>query len=385
MSPPRLPALALGLCLTLPGLAARAQPPPQDAGTPTPPAAQPAAAGQVRVRAWPEPAYLETGRLGQSLDVDFLLENATGEAVELAELEVTAFGPDGALVYQHRVGGNGGSVETVAGRALAAGATAVLFNPLHTFPAELRLARLRFDFTWDAGKARGKHRASVEVRPQVYATRTRLQLPLAGRTLVHDAHDYYGHHRRLDWQGPVAKLLKLDGHGNFMRNAYDFVVTDAQGALYRGDGSRNEDWYAWDQPVLAPGDGTVVRARGDQPDGRKGHPPELTKELLLADPSLLWGNQVVIDHGNGEFSVLAHLRQGSVPVKPGQRVRRGQEVGRVGFSGDAFLVHLHYQLQQEAGYSEGLPTQWRDFKRVTGAGARRVAVGGIDSGDVVER
>ena len=57
------------------------------------------------------------------------------------------------------------------------------------------------------------------------------------------------------------------------------------------------------------------------------------------------GNCVIIDHGNSEYSVVAHMQQGSVTVKVGERVAAGQVIGKLGNSGDSFGPHLHYQLQ----------------------------------------
>ncbi|GJG87313.1 hypothetical protein tb265_24940 [Gemmatimonadetes bacterium T265] len=57
------------------------------------------------------------------------------------------------------------------------------------------------------------------------------------------------------------------------------------------------------------------------------------------------GNCVIIDHGNAEYSVLAHMQNGSVQVKAGDRVAAGQVIGRLGNSGDPCGPHVHYQLQ----------------------------------------
>jgi len=92
----------------------------------------------------------------------------------------------------------------------------------------------------------------------------------------------------------------------------------------------------------------------------------------------------VIDHGNGEFSLLAHMRQGTVTVRKGDRVRQGQQVGRVGFSGSVYTIHNHYQLQRGPEYdAEGIPSI---FGRVTRVGNPDPQGGRvrIDSGDVVE-
>ena len=88
--------------------------------------------------------------------------------------------------------------------------------------------------------------------------------------------------------------------------------------------------------------------------------------------------------GNGEFSVLAHMKQGSVTVKAGDRVKRGQKIGELGASGDSMFPHLHYQLQRDAKTGEGLPSYFRDFRRLTGKSWVRVKRGHVDTGDVVE-
>jgi murein DD-endopeptidase MepM/ murein hydrolase activator NlpD len=104
----------------------------------------------------------------------------------------------------------------------------------------------------------------------------------------------------------------------------------------------------------------------------------------MANLKLFLGNHVVIDHGNGEYSLFAHLKQGSVRVKPGQRVAAGDRLGAMGMSGDAFLVHLHYQLQSGPGFEEGLPAYFRGVRAKTGDGWSPVYTGPVDSGDVVE-
>ncbi|HEY0037040.1 MAG TPA: M23 family metallopeptidase, partial [Longimicrobium sp.] len=75
------------------------------------------------------------------------------------------------------------------------------------------------------------------------------------------------------------------------------------------------------------------------------------------------GNHLIVDHGTGEYSVLAHLRSGSVAVRTGDRVTRGQRLGECGNSGNSSEPHLHYQLQDgpEMGSSAGLPAQFTDY------------------------
>jgi murein DD-endopeptidase MepM/ murein hydrolase activator NlpD len=72
----------------------------------------------------------------------------------------------------------------------------------------------------------------------------------------------------------------------------------------------------------------------------------------------------VIDHGNGEFSMIAHLQKGSVRVKPGDTVRQGQVVGLMGNSGDTSGPHVHYQLQSGPDWerSDALPSNFTNVQ-----------------------
>ena len=81
--------------------------------------------------------------------------------------------------------------------------------------------------------------------------------------------------------------------------------------------------------MLAPADGTVVRANGDARDWpayRKGSDP---------------GNYVIIEHAPGEYTEFRHLAADSVTLAAGARVRRGDVIGRCGNSGNAGMPHLH--------------------------------------------
>ncbi|HYD78248.1 MAG TPA: M23 family metallopeptidase [Paucimonas sp.] len=340
------------------------------------------AADPVSVTVAPDKPLIEQGKHQQLLNCDFRIKNTTGEKIELSEIEVSVLGAGDKLIAQYRVGANGASVLVVPNRFIEPGETITVFNPLYAFPEDLELSTLRFDFRFDVGDAGSKYRARAIVHPQAFTPRARLVLPVQGPVLVHDGHDFYGHHRRVDMLDPMAQALKWKQ--NFMRYSYDFVVTDEQGRMYRNDGSKNEDWFGWGKPVLAPASGKIVRAVGNLPDNVKGKRPPFSREQFIADPALMWGNHVVIDHGNGEFSLLAHLKQGSVTAKPGDAVKGGQQVGEMGFSGDAFLVHLHYDLKTGPGFeAEGLPSPFHDFERLTGRNWRAVARGQVDSGDIV--
>jgi murein DD-endopeptidase MepM/ murein hydrolase activator NlpD len=111
----------------------------------------------------------------------------------------------------------------------------------------------------------------------------------------------------------------------------------------------------------------------------------LSIEAIFADPTTLMGNHVILDHGHGEYSALCHFQRGSIAVRPGDLVRQGQELGRIGYSGSVFTVHLHYELRRGPTFDvDGLPSRFRGVERWLGD--RRVPVkdGFIETGDILE-
>jgi hypothetical protein len=141
------------------------------------------------------------------------------------------------------------------------------------------------------------------------------------------------------------------------RYAYDLLITDEEGRSRPEEaGPTTEEYYCYDEPVLAPADGVVVDTfdavlESDRAGG-------LSHPLKRSIP----GGHVVIRHADSEYSFLAHLRPGSVTVEPGDRVTRGQQVGRCGHSGNSSEPHLHFQVQDRANFvtAASLPVQFAD-------------------------
>lgn len=95
---------------------------------------------------------------------------------------------------------------------------------------------------------------------------------------------------------------------------------------------------------------------------------------------------MLIDHGNGEFSIFPHMMPGSVRVKAGQSIRQGEMIGQVGFSGDAIFPHVHYSLLAgpDIYHDEAVPAYFTHFRRLLGSKSVEVEQGTVDSGDIVE-
>jgi murein DD-endopeptidase MepM/ murein hydrolase activator NlpD len=80
------------------------------------------------------------------------------------------------------------------------------------------------------------------------------------------------------------------------------------------------------------------------------------------------------------------MMRGSVAVRPGQAVALGEVIGRVGFSGSVYTVHLHYEMGTGPGVDvDGLPAYFSGFRRVLGRRVGPVERGSIDTGDIVEQ
>jgi murein DD-endopeptidase MepM/ murein hydrolase activator NlpD len=342
--------------------------------------------GGVTVRLAPDTALIErdpVSGVGYA-NFDFLITSGAGSGppLELVSIVVTAHDAAGAMVLRRFCDASGLSpcIRTLPERTLDPGASTIVYNPFHELPARLPLWELRYVLSLADTSGTVVDSVTTTVPLRDYSSRTELVLPLRGRVLVFDGHDFYAHHRRWNLAHPVVGKLFRHNSGRY---AYDLSIVDSAGRMYRGSGSRNEDWYSWNAPVLAAGAGTVVAAESGEPEWEVGR-TSLPDSAVLARPVALYGNYVIIDHGNGEFSLLAHMRRGSVTVRNGDRVRQGQPVGRVGFSGSVYTIHTHYQLQRGPEYdADGIPSTFARVTRVGGIGTQ----GGrlrVDSGDVIE-
>lgn len=136
------------------------------------------------------------------------------------------------------------------------------------------------------------------------------------------------------------------------RYAYDFVIADETLRRWRSDGRTVTDYLCYGVPILAPAAGEVAWVRDDVRDA----PGPGTGWLDMLTP-FFPGCTVVIKHAADEYSFLAHLRPGSIVVRPGDRVEAGQPIGQCGNSGHSTEPHLHFHIQDRADFwtAAGLP------------------------------
>ena len=118
--------------------------------------------------------------------------------------------------------------------------------------------------------------------------------------------------------------------------AVDFFGLGPFGLRARGWRPADPTAYAiFGAGLHAPCDGTVVAAEGAMPDFR----------VPQEDPVNRLGNHVILRCGEA-WIVLAHMRQGSLTVAPGEGVMTGTLLGEVGNSGASTEPHLHIHAQR---------------------------------------
>jgi murein DD-endopeptidase MepM/ murein hydrolase activator NlpD len=154
---------------------------------------------------------------------------------------------------------------------------------------------------------------------------------------------------------PASNVPSHGIHANGQTFAIDLVYEPTEGARPEfGSGPAfrpPQDFPAFGQELLSPAEGRVVAVRDGARDHRSRSTwPAYAYMLLegafreLAGARQLLGNYLVIDLGDDSYAVFAHLQRGSVAVRPGDLVRRGDLVGRCGNSGNSSEPHLHFQL-----------------------------------------
>jgi hypothetical protein len=241
---------------------------------------------------------------------------------------------------------------SIPGRArtatLGAGQTGVLFVNVSVSHREDLPTSIEHQLTARTSQPHGALRARTVERVAATAvsgaTPIVLGPPLRGGRWVAAASCCESYHRRA--------VLPIDGaRWLAQRFAIDWMMLDDADRMAEGDPHQNRSFPQYGRDVLAVADGTVVRAVDGLPDGQPGAFPTGTT-ITNAD-----GNSIVLDLGGGRFALFAHLQPGSLRVREGDRVTRGQVLGSLGNSGNSDLPHLHFHIMDGPSplASSGLP------------------------------
>lgn len=162
------------------------------------------------------------------------------------------------------------------------------------------------------------------------------------------SNDPSNHHRR--------GILAINGQVTVSRRfAIDWMIQKDH-AIFSGDSHDLRSYYSYDQPVFAVADATVEEARDGIPNNTPGS-PETFRHAVPITMDTVGGNTIVLNLGGGQYAWYFHLATGSIRVKTGERVRRGQSLARIGCSGDPPIPHLHFEVTSSPKLlaGEGLP------------------------------
>lgn len=137
------------------------------------------------------------------------------------------------------------------------------------------------------------------------------------------------------------------------RFAIDWMRLDEQGRLVHGDESDVHNYTDYGADVLAVANAKVVSVLNnldDQVPGRLPEPSSITIETVD-------GNHVVLDLGGGRFAFYAHLQKNSIKVRPGDAVKKGAVLGKLGNTGNTSAPHLHFHIMNRPSpmAADGIP------------------------------
>jgi murein DD-endopeptidase MepM/ murein hydrolase activator NlpD len=139
-----------------------------------------------------------------------------------------------------------------------------------------------------------------------------------------------------DWyvsQGYNGEITHLGDWGK----ALDFVIVDESSETYQNLGTQKEDFYCYNKPVLAPLDGYIYDILNN------------VEENDIAGVNTVdnWGNTLVMNHLNGTFSQISHIKKDSFKVSIGEYVAKGTVLATCGNSGRSPEPHIHFQIQND--------------------------------------
>lgn len=119
------------------------------------------------------------------------------------------------------------------------------------------------------------------------------------------------------------------------KNAFDFLKLGKNNKTFERSGTRNEDYFAFGQPLFAVCDAQVFKVIEGVQDNKPG----------AMNPVQPTGNTVILKTQNEEYILYAHFENGTIRVKEGQSVVQGQYLGNCGNSGNSTEPHLHLHIQ----------------------------------------
>jgi len=241
------------------------------------------------------------------------------------------------------------SAKPKIGSNLAPGAVAILFVNIELgidgkAPDKL-IQKLTYEY---------KDKKKVEDKTTTYETtvdKTRpiiVGAPLSGKGwLATGGYVNSGHRRSLF---PLNNTLKCA-----QRFAIDWLRLDDQNRIVSGDKKLVESFSGYGKPVFAVADATVYGVV----DKFENQPPYKASGSM-EHPG---GNTITLKISDNAYGFYAHLKPGSIKVKEGDRVKKGQMIASLGNVGNTDGPHLHFHITESPDVlgSNGIPYAFEQF------------------------
>jgi hypothetical protein len=273
------------------------------------------------------------------LPYELELLNVTGVPITLESVEVLDPTEGDAVVTKltgDALGPNVAQAGGVKSATIGAGQGAVLFVNARFAKREDVPAQLTHRIvavTPDPKPPLPERTVEQNVAPTDVTTSAPIVLgpPLKGDRWVAAASCCDSYHRRA--------VLPINGARHLaQRYAIDWIRLTPDDRLASGDPKLNASYPQFGVDAIAAADATVVHVQEGMPEGTPGSfAPGVT--ATNAD-----GNAVILDLGGRRFALYAHLQPGSIRVREGERVKRGDVLGLVGNTGNSDAPHLHFHV-----------------------------------------
>lgn len=117
--------------------------------------------------------------------------------------------------------------------------------------------------------------------------------------------------------------------------ALDFVIADEKNKTYQKSGTEKNDFYCYNKPILAPQDAYIYDILNTVDEN----------DISDVNTEKNWGNTIILNHLNGLFSQISHIKKDSFQVKIGDYVTKGTTLATCGNSGRSPEPHIHFQVQ----------------------------------------
>jgi murein DD-endopeptidase len=163
--------------------------------------------------------------------------------------------------------------------------------------------------------------------------------------------------------GHRRALIPVNGRAYIsQRFAIDWVELYPDGKTYQGDPADNKNYRAYGHEIHAVADGIVTETK----DGLAQNTPGAKSLAIPITLESIGGNHVIMDMGNGLYAFYAHMQPGSLRVKVGDKVHRGQVLGLLGNTGNSSEPHLHFDICNASSMlaCEGIPYAFASFEVV---------------------